>query len=477
MEANEELFTDPMNPEEIIPVVDREDVDSDDAIRLYLKEIGDIRVLGADNEFRLALCIQAGRYISGFEGMSESRILNEITEKLKNEKSAFDKKLKRYNLKAGKQLPAPDEALLIREAVSKSPEARSDDSSALYSYMTLAETGQGTPWTETCAHLFNAFLCLYILPPEIISGCETFSEAIDAVTRFSESGNDALKPLLQTQFKKIHAAAGKAEQAFICANLKLVYSIAKRYRDRGTAMQDLIQEGNLGLLHAVEKYDPRLGYRFSTYATWWIRQSITRSLASQSRLIRMPAHTFESLMKVLRVRRDLEQQLGRTPTPEELAVESGSVSESDAAAWLDARKTGQQLPKAVVNRIRDAGWKLMEQIKQLDDPVSLETPETDDGEDSQTDYFPEDESAVRPTEEADRIFLKDQIREVMSELSERERQILIYRFGLEDGEERTLEEISRDLGITKERVRQIEVSALRKLRHPTVSAQLKDYFE
>ena len=278
-------------------------------------------------------------------------------------------------------------------------------------------------------------------------------------------------------FHKIQDDAATATQIFIRANLKLVFSVAKKYQGRGASFSDLIQEGNLGLLHAVEKYDPKLGFRFSTYSTWWIRQAITRSLAEQSRLIRIPAHTFETVMKLQRVKREMEQRLERTPTMEELAIEGGMLEPEDEEALRKFREKGEDLPPALKEHIREAGNKVRDLLRTMEDPISLETPENDNGDETMQDSLPRDDSALQPSTEAEKLMLRERIEEAMRhQLNERERRVLEYRYGLADGNELTLEEVAKVFGLTKERIRQIESKALRKLRHPGTSRQLKDYF-
>ncbi len=233
----------------------------------------------------------------------------------------------------------------------------------------------------------------------------------------------------------------------------------------------------MGLLHAGEKYDPRLGFRVSTYSTWWIRQAITRSLAEQSRLIRIPAHTFETVMKLQRIKREMEQRLERTVSVEELAVESGMLEPEDEKALQRCRECGQEPDPILNERIREAGKKVRELLRTVEDPISLETPENEDDEDTIQDSMPRDDTALQPSDEAEKLMLREKIEEAMShQLNERERRVLEYRYGLIDGNEMTLEEVAKVFGLTKERIRQIEAKALRKLRHPGFSRELKDYF-
>ncbi len=470
--ADKELLEEPLNlrsPELAAEL-------TEDPVRLYLQEIGQVELLDTDSEFWLATLIESERLIGTLRRRPQhkSRLpAMGVYHSLIAEVHTSWKRLKEDVGRHGTRLP--DLCRMLAEAQKLRLNWRLAKPSYVRSYLTSKPWGHDPLWDSMVRKAYTIFLCMVLLPAEYsdwlmkhLPNCSVFPAARTMYRRLPADDR------LLAEMDEAGFRARDANQTLIRANLRLVVSVAKRYMGRGISFLDLIQEGNLGLLRAVGKFDPRLGFKFSTYATWWIRQSINRSIAEQARTIRIPVHLFESISRILRAQRQLTQELGRDPTNEELALEAGYLPAADVQAVLRARAEGKPLAPEVQRRWDSATMKIHRVLGSAEEPVSLEGPVGDE-ESSQLGDFIEDEDAPSPIDAAARQMLREQVKSVLSVLSERERQVLELRFGLVDGKDHTLEEVSRYFNVTRERVRQIEAKALRKLRHPTRSKLLRDY--
>ena len=453
---------------------------SEDPVRLYLREIGQVKLLDGASEFRLAVMIEARRLAlvtrrrhrpgKQAPGEPETTLYHSLLGDLVSGWTRLGEDSDRL----GVEMLNP--GLLLAEAQSLHQSWLTQTPSYVHTCMEHVPWGKDPLWDSLVSHAYHVFVIFYLLPDGLAAWLLKYlrkNKYLPALRTFYR--NLPGEAALAAGIEAMRARADEANAAIIRANLRLVVSVAKRYLGRGITFLDQIQEGNLGLLRAVNKFDPRRGFKFSTYATWWIRQSINRSIAEQARTIRIPVHLFESITRILRLQRQLVQQLGRDPTVDELALESGFLSPVDVQAVLRARAEGATLAPDLQRRREAASMKIVRVLRSAEEPISLEGP-VGGGEDaSQLGDFIEDVDALEPLDAASQEMLREQVQHALVALTERERQVLELRFGLVDGKDHTLEEVSRYFNVTRERIRQIEAKALRKLRHPTRSKLLRDY--
>ena len=451
---------------------------SDDPVRLYLKEIGQVELLTPDQELWLAVRMEAVRLLEVLRsGRAARKKKSEEIEALYH--TVFDdmrtawKRVREDATRLGES--EPDLELVLEEARQLRITWESGTISYVRTWLNNDMWGSDPAWEQVARNTINVFIAFYLFPAGVI---ERFLERLHkgkgfptkrTFKRWITDEEDLLDDL-----RIVTALSENAQAALIRANLRLVVSVAKRYMGRGIAFLDLIQEGNIGLLRAVEKFDPAKGYKFSTYATWWIRQAISRAIADQARTIRIPVHMVETINRLVRVQRRMVQDLGREATSEELALEMDLMEPEEVQMIRTAIVDETPLDPALERKWERSAAKVRKIMRISQEPMSLETPVGAE-DSSQLGDFIEDETMPEPVDAAAKELLKEQVQSALSVLTERERQVLEMRFGLKDGKDYTLEEVGRYFKVTRERIRQIEAKALRKLRHPTRSRHLKDY--
>jgi RNA polymerase primary sigma factor len=471
-EATDGVDTKNLEPEELIIATEL----LTDPVRLYLKEIARVDLLSPAQELWLATCIEAARHFLRLESRHAQR-RNDIaaTYSLLFDDMSMAWKRVLEDVRRLKQTE-PDIELVLAEARMLRDEWWRDLPSYTRTWL------QNGPWSkdpsqeQTARNMLNVLIDFYLMPPEVQQRlAEHMQKGRGLASRRTYRRWLPETHKLNEDRLVVEQLADEARSALVTANLRLVVSVAKRYKERGIAFLDLIQEGNIGLLRAVEKFDAAKGNKFSTYATWWIRQATSRVIADQARTIRVPVHMIETINRLMRVRLRLLQEFGREPNSEELALEMDLLEPDEVTTILKAIEDEERIEPALKRKWRRAEEKVRS-IKRTSqqEPVSLDQPLNQD-ESSQLVDFVEDESTPKPDETASHVLLKENLRTTLSVLGERERQVLEMRFGLLDGKDYTLEEVGKYFNVTRERIRQIEAKALRKLRHPTRSRQLRDY--
>ena len=458
---------------------------ADDPVRMYLKEIGQVPLLDTNRETWLSSQIAAQHLVETIlDELAGEPAAEGESEAARVASSAYAFILVNWDdavrQSANFNVRPLEFTGILREGQALA-EGFDQKNSYLRDSLRQRDWGKDEAWNDLARKLFNVFQGLMLIP---------FAEQVKLGSYYRNHGtlppqeefdgwlyadSDGLE-MLPDLYEQIELLAENATEQLIRANLRLVVSVAKRYMGRGINFLDLIQEGNIGLLRAVQKFDHAKGFKFSTYATWWIRQAISRAIADQARTIRIPVHMVETINRLMRVQRQLTQDLGAEPSAEQIALEMDFLTAEETEAIRLLRREGSRMDPGLQRKLRRAAQKVRKIMRLSQEPMSLDMPIGQEDNSLLGDFI-EDDKMPGPVDAASRQLLKEQIRSALGVLSEREREVLEMRFGLLDGQDHTLEEVGKHFGVTRERIRQIEAKALRKLRHPTRSRQLRDYLE
>ncbi len=451
---------------------------TDDPVRMYLLEIGQVPLLKHREEVWLSTQRAAGMHLQDLQKRlgegEEEGTAQEVLETLLNElRRAWDDVVKRCD---ELDISQPDVRALIDEVAVMHTYILPDRSSYIHSFLEQHgwTSSADAARTALAGRLFDAFRVLYALPePVLAKAAQTWCER-GYLPSLQALGEAASPQQIEARWRDVLNRGLEAQQLMAQANLRLVVSVAKNYTGRGISFLDLIQEGNIGLMRAIRKFDHTKGFKFSTYATWWIRQAISRAIADQARTIRIPVHMVEKINRLIRLKRRMVQELGREATSKELALESDLLTSDEKSAVRSALENDAPLPPGLKHKLNAASEEVRRILRISMEPMSLEMPVgTDD--DGVLGEFIEDDSIQGPADAAYDQLLKERVRSSLEVLSDRERAVLEMRFGLQDGRTHTLEEVGQAFDVTRERVRQIESKALRKLRYPGRGQKLRDF--